>query len=301
MQRENETGRNLMIRTILAPVTGNTSDAGGLAAAFLVAEAFQAHVDTLCIRPHPELRAPIEAASIPAPLARRLVKLATDEQARTAASARSVFDMFSDRHGADPAERGSEATPGRLTASWREATGPMSEIVQEEARLSDLVVLARDADGDRTTGPTIEAVIFNSGRPLLLAPSEQASAIGTAPAIAWNGSSVAARAVRAALPFLQRVGKAVILFTDTSEPGRAADPQRLAGYLEWHGITASIRQVTVGHRQVSDALTESALEAGCDLLIMGGYGHSRVRELVLGGVTQDMLRKDTNLPILIAH
>jgi nucleotide-binding universal stress UspA family protein len=144
-------------------------------------------------------------------------------------------------------------------------------------------------------------VIFNSGRPLLLAPSGQASAIGTAPAIAWNGSSVAARAVRAALPFLQRVGKAVILFTDTAEPGRAADPQRLAGYLEWHGITASIRQVTVGHRQVSDALTESAMEAGCDLLVMGGYGHSRVRELVLGGVTQDMLRKDTNLPILIAH
>jgi hypothetical protein len=92
--------------------------------------------------------------------------------------------MFSDRHGADPAERGSEATPGRLTASWREATGAMSEIVPEEARLSDLVVLARDVDGDRTTRPTIEAVIFNSGRPLLLAPSEQASAIGTAPAIA---------------------------------------------------------------------------------------------------------------------
>jgi nucleotide-binding universal stress UspA family protein len=77
----------------------------------------------------------------------------------------------------------------------------------------------------------------------------------------------------------------VILFTDTSEPGRAADPQRLAGYLGWHGITASLRHMAVGHRQVSDALTESVLEAGCDLLIMGGYGHSRVRELVLGGVT----------------
>ena len=109
MQRENGTGGNLMIRTILAPVTGNTSDTGGLTAAFLVAKAFQAHVDTLYIRPHPELRAPIEAASIPAPLARRLVKLATDEQARTAASARSVFDVFSDRHGANPAEGGSKA------------------------------------------------------------------------------------------------------------------------------------------------------------------------------------------------
>jgi hypothetical protein len=255
--RKGEMGRNLMIRTILSPVTGNTSDAGGLAAAFLMAEAFQAHVDALCIRPHPELRAPVEAASIPAPLARQLVKLATEEQARTVASARSVFDVFSDRYGADLAERGGEAAPGRLTASWREVTGPMSEIVQEEARLSDLVVLAREVDGDRTIGPTIEAVIFNSGRPLLLAPSGQVSAIGTAPVIAWNGSSVAARAVRAALPFLQRVGKAVILSTDTAEPGRAADPQRLVGYLEW--------------------------------------------ELVLGGVTQDMLRTDTNLPILVAH
>jgi nucleotide-binding universal stress UspA family protein len=290
-----------MIRTILAPVTGNTSDTGGLAAAFLVAEAFQAHVDTLCIRPHPELRAPIEAASIPAPLARQLVKLATEEQARTVAAARSIFDGFSDRHGANPAQRGSEAAPGKLSASWREVTGPLSDIVQEEARLSDLVVLTRDADGNRTTGPMIEAVIFNSGRPLLLAPSRQAPAIGTAPVIAWNGSSVAARAVRAALPFLQRVGKAVILFTDTAEPGRAADPQRLARYLEWHGVMASIRQVIVGHQQVADALTENALEAGCDLLVMGGYGHSRVRELVLGGVTQEMLRTDTNLAILVAH
>src|SRR4051812_27170201 len=143
--RKVETGRNLMIRTILVPVMGNTSDAGGLAASFLVAEAFQAHVDTLCIRPHPELRAPIEAASIPAPLARRLVKLAPGEQARMAAAARAGLEGFSERQGADPAKRGSEAVRGRLTASWREATGPMREIVQEEARLSDLVVLARDA------------------------------------------------------------------------------------------------------------------------------------------------------------
>ena len=112
----------------------------------------------------------------------------------------------------------------------------------------------------------------------------------------WYGGKV-----RAALPFLRQSGKAVILFTDIVEPGRAADPQRLAGYLEWHGITASIRQVTVGHRQVSDALIEDASGAGCDLLVMGAYGHSRVRELVLGGVTQDMLRRDTSLPILVAH
>ena len=59
--------------------------------------------------------------------------------------------------------------------------------------------------------------------------------------------------------------------------------------------------MTAGHRQVSDALTEGAMEAGCDLLVMGAYGHSRVRELVLGGVTQDMLRKDTSQPILVAH
>jgi nucleotide-binding universal stress UspA family protein len=291
----------MMIRTILAPVTGNRPDTAGLHTAFVVAKTFQAHVDALCVAPHPELRAPIEAASIPAPLARKLVTLATEEQARTAASARLVFDEFSGKHGADLAQRGNEAVPNRVTAGWREATGPLSEIVPEEARLADLVVLARDAEGEHITGAAIEAVIFNSGRPLLLAPSGQASVIGTAPAIAWNGSSVAARAVRASLPFLRQSGKAVILFTDIVEPGRAADPQRLAGYLEWHGITASIRQVTAGHRQVSDALIEDASGAGCDLLVMGAYGHSRVRELVLGGVTQDMLRRDTSLPILVAH
>jgi hypothetical protein len=88
-----------MIRTILAPVTGNRPDAAGLVTAFLVAKAFQAHVDALCVTPHPELRAPIEAASIPAPLARRLVALATEEQARAAASARSVFNEISGKHG----------------------------------------------------------------------------------------------------------------------------------------------------------------------------------------------------------
>jgi nucleotide-binding universal stress UspA family protein len=291
----------MMIRTILTPVTGHPSDAAGLNAAFLVAAAFKAHVDALCVIPHPELRAPIEAASIPAPLARKLIEIAAEEQARAATSARSVFEQFSGKHGADSAERGGDAAPDRLTASWREATGPMSEIAQEEARLSDLVVMARDAEDGNITGPAIEAVIFNSGSPLLLVPSRQVPVIGTAPAIAWNGSSVAARAVRASLPFLRRSGKALILFTDTAEPGRAADPQRLIGYLEWHGITASIRQVSAGHRQVSDALIENALETGCDLLVMGGYGHSRVREVVLGGVTRDMLRGDTSLPILVAH
>jgi nucleotide-binding universal stress UspA family protein len=291
----------MMIRTILAPVTGNRPDTAGLHTAFVVAKAFQAHVDALCVTPHPELRAPIEAASIPAPLARKLVTLATEEQARAAASARLVFDEFSGRHGADPAQRGNEALPDRVTAGWRKATGPLSEIVPEEARLVDLIVLARDVEGEHITGAAIEAVIFNSGRPLLLAPSGLASEIGTAPAIAWNGSAVAARAVRASLPFLRQSGKAVILFTDTVDPGRAADPQRLAGYLEWHGVTVRIQQVIVGHRQVSDALTESAMEAGCDLLVMGAYGHSRVRELMLGGVTQDMLRRDTSLPILVAH
>ena len=126
----------------------------------------------------------------------------------------------------------------------------MSEIAQEEARLSDLVVMVAvtQRTGHRRTSDR-GGDLRDSGSPLLLVPSRQVPVIGTAPAIAWNGSSVAARAVRASLPFLRRSGKALILFTDTAEPGRAADPQRRsAGYLEWHGITASFRQVSAGHR-----------------------------------------------------
>jgi nucleotide-binding universal stress UspA family protein len=276
-----------------------------LATAFLIARnlspTLQGHIDALCVTPKPEIHAPVETASIPAALGKQLQKIAVQEQAEAIASARAAFEDFRSRFGAVSTEFPDPADASQPTAWWNEMTGALSEIVPEEARLSDLVVFAQDPDVVSIVGGAIEATLFNSGRPVLLAPAADPTSIGTACAIAWDGSSVASRAVRAALPFLSRAGKVAILTAERSDLGRAGDPQRLVHYLQWHGVTASVEKISAGHRAISGALTETAHGLGSDLLIMGAYGHSRVREMVLGGVTHDILRNIPSLPVLMAH
>jgi nucleotide-binding universal stress UspA family protein len=279
-----------MIRKILAPLAGRPVDRHTLATAFQVAQRLGAHVDALCVTPRAEVHAPVETASIPAALSRELLKIATEERADTVAEARAAFEAA--RNGAG--------------ASWGEETGTLGDVIPEEARLSDLVVFAQDPDVVSIVGNAIEATLFNSGRPLLLAPAGDPAAVGSVCVIAWAGSSVASRAVRAALPFLEQADRTVILTTDRGDKGRgdknrAADPERLIGYLGCHDVTASVEKVDTSHRAISTALTETALGLGGDLLIMGAYGHSRVREMVLGGVTHDMLRGAPALPVLMAH
>jgi nucleotide-binding universal stress UspA family protein len=93
----------------------------------------------------------------------------------------------------------------------------------------------------------------------------------------------------------------VILSADRPRSNRAADPLRLAETLTWHGVTARIQEVPTDRSGLSNALVRAALGLNCDLLVMGGYGHNRIREVVLGGVTRDILRQPAALPILMAH
>ena len=163
------------------------------------------------------------------------------------------------------------------------------------------MVFARDEDGDDIMGSGIEVTLFEAGKPLLLTPLAEPASIGKAPAVAWDGGLAATRAVAAAMPLLREAGQAVILSADRPRGNRAADPSRLAETLAWHGITARIHDVPTDRLGLSDALVHSAQELGCDLLVMGGYGHNRIREIVLGGVTRDILRRPAALPILMAH
>ena len=93
----------------------------------------------------------------------------------------------------------------------------------------------------------------------------------------------------------------VIWGAKTRGAAPTADRNRFAPFLAGRGITATPHAVSAGGRSLSTALTETAVDLGCDLLVMGAYGHSRFREMVLGGVTQDILRQPPGLPILMAH
>ena len=275
------------MKTILVPLTGQPHDQRAATTAFLAATRFGAHVEGLCVIPPVEIRTSVEHAAIPAALADELVRIGRADQAAALDGAHHVFD----------------AVRGRFTvsAAWRPVTGLLPDIIAEEGRLADLVVMAQPADGSGALAPAIEAALFASGRPLLLAPAGEPATLGGTVAVAWDGGTAAARAVALALPLLRRAGRVVILAAENPAPGRAADPARLSANLARHGVSALIHPLSPAGRGISRALLDAALEEGADVMVMGAYGHSRVREMVWGGVTRDILREPPPLSVLLAH
>ncbi|HYH39791.1 MAG TPA: universal stress protein [Azospirillum sp.] len=276
------------MKKILVPLTGRPLDRRAVAAAFLAAERFGARVEGLSVMPQVEIRTSIESAAIPKALVEQLMRIGQAEQAEVVDAAHQLFDEAAARH------------PG-LATDWQQATGPLAETIAEEARLADLAVIAQASDGTNAMGPAIEAALFGSGRPLLLAPLPEPSSLGRVVAVTWDGGAAAARAVAAALPFLHRADRVVVLSANAAAAGRSADPDRLSGHLALHGVTAEIHRIAVSGQSISKALLDAARDLGSDLLVMGAYGHSRVRERVWGGVTLDVLREPAALPILMAH
>jgi nucleotide-binding universal stress UspA family protein len=290
-----------MIRKILVPVVGSPSDRRALVTAFQVSDRCRGLVDALCITPHATVHTPTESTSIPSALLTQLHRIASEEQARVAASARQTFEEVCQRHNRVATEGTGAPSPNQASCRWREETGSAGDILPEEARLADLVVLAQDETARDLGAPGIEAVLFGSGRALLLAPKSEPTSVGATVAIAWDGGRAASRAVAAAMPLLHQAGRVVILSGDRPALGRASDPGRLVESLACHGIPAASHNVAANGQHMSQVLMRSAVELGCDMLVMGAYGHSRFREMVLGGVTRGVLDAPVDLPILMAH
>jgi nucleotide-binding universal stress UspA family protein len=289
------------MKRVLVPLTGHSPDRRALVTAFLVSDRCRGLVDALCITPHAEVHTPTESTSIPSALLTQLHRIASEEQARVAASARQTFEEVCRQHNRVATEGTGVPSSNQASCRWREETGSTGDILPEEARLADLVVLAQDETARDLGATGIEAVLFGSGRALLLAPKSEPTSVGTTVAIAWDGGRAASRAVAAAMPLLSHADRVLILSGDRPALGRASDPNRLAESLACHGITAVSHGVTAGGQHMSKVLMRSAVELGCDMLVMGAYGHSRFREMVLGGVTRGVLDAPVDLPILMAH
>jgi nucleotide-binding universal stress UspA family protein len=289
------------MKRVLVPLTGHSPDRRALVTAFLVSDRCRGLVDALCITPHVEVHTPTESTSIPSALLTQLHRIASEEQARVVASARQTFEEVCRHHNRAVTEGDKMLDSSQASCRWREETGSANDILPEEARLADLVVLAQNETARDFGAPGIEAVLFGSGRALLLAPKSEPTSVGTTVAIAWDGGRAASRAVAAAMPLLSHADRVLILSGDHPALGRASDPNRLAESLACHGITAVSHGVTAGGQHMSKVLMRSAVELGCDMLVMGAYGHSRLREMVLGGVTRGVLDAPVDLPILMAH
>jgi nucleotide-binding universal stress UspA family protein len=180
----------------------------------------------------------------------------------------------------------------------------LARVLSMHARYADLVVLGQ-VDPDEHVGSDLpEAVVLASGRPVLVVPHDWAPGpLGERVLIAWDASREAARAVSDALPILeQATAVLVVSINPKSAPlGHGELPGAdIALHLARHEIAVAVQSVETDRMDIGDALLSFASDRGCDLLVMGAYAHSRVRELVLGGATRTVLKSMT-LPVLMAH
>ena len=153
---------------------------------------------------------------------------------------------------------------------------------------------------------TLNAALFDSGRPVLVTPpGDQGGAskpfsVGGHVAISWNGSAEAARSVGSAMGLISKADKVTVLTVDSDRTSAARAPE-LADYLEWHGVVPDTRTFSADSGpSIGEALLAECGTLGVDLLVMGAYTHSRVRQLILGGVTRHVLEQAT-LPLFMAH
>ena len=213
------------------------------------------------------------------------------------------------------AEDRSQAECARLQTVIQTAAGANSDVVitnhrvivgaaldaaTAEARTFDLALLPWCAD-TLSAQDIAHALVFGAGVPVILVPPGAAAGAVDHIAIAWDGSRVAARALCDALPLLPAAGRlSVVTVQGEKALGSNGLAQKLAASLDRRGYTAEALDITLDGRPIATALQDAALSQGAQLLAMGGFGHSRFRDFVLGGATRGVFA-DLRLPVLLSH
>ena len=288
-----------MIKTILVPVSGDAGDAECFDAALIVARAFAAHIDALHVRVDP-VDIALAATSEPggAPLIEELIARLEQNAVEREAAALRAFEEFCSREKLRVVYR-PDADGSAASAQFHIATGDETGALAAFGQAADLIVAGRVGARGAGNRSLLEAALLETGRPLLITGGRPKPAIvGGVAAIAWKPTPQAARAVAAAMPFLARASEIVIMtVAEEEEPDESAG--RLARNLAWHGLRAGTRVLRPGDRGAPETLLAAAQETA-GLLVMGGYGHSRLREWVFGGFT-DRVLEEAPLPVLLAH
>lgn len=285
---------------ILAPVTGRLEDGRVLATAFAAAQPFHAHVMALFV--HPDPREVVSYVYSGAPVSPTIVQSIIDGQTKLAEEARE-----SARSALTATAKDAYATlvhtPAKsssVTCSFVSHYGYIPRIVSEAARFSDLVVFEPMEKGERPELAALLETLTHAGRPVLLTGTEHHAALGRNVAIGWDGRDAACRAATAALPFLGNASRVEILTVQGDRGRTVTGAGALKNYLSFHGIEAEIRNLTQNDDSIADTLLKGAAKSGADLLVMGGFGHSHLREAILGGVTVEVISSHT-LPLFLMH
>ncbi len=289
----------MSLSTLLTIIDGRTGSESALRTALCVGEKLGAYVEAFHVRDFSMTMAPVVPEAMSTVLVQEMLD-AIDAQAEERAKvARDLYETHCVALGIPQADPGGTPELGKHCAAFVEISGLEEEETAKRGRLFDLLVFGQPAsqDLDRMS-PALRAALFETGRPVLMAPAETPGSVGTRIAIAWDNSREATRACAACLSFAAQAEAVTIV--SVREAGSAAEPADLAQYLSRHGIQADTRTIDPGDQTVGHALLGVAEQLDADLLVAGAYGHSRFHEYIFGGATKELIA-DAPLPVLMAH
>lgn len=221
-----------------------------------------------------------------------LIELQREENTKAASNAVGRFEAAGKKAAVSAETRVVDATFGSAPTLFAQL-----------ARRFDLAVVGQaQREQGATDALMIEAALFESGRPIVVVPYIQKRGLTLERVLAcWDGGHTAARAIGDAMPFLMRA-KAVDIVTVAEERKEEETPSgaKLIDHLVRHGVKAKVKRMAKGDISIEDVILSYAADSGADFLVMGGYGHSRLREFILGGVTRGILASMT-VPVLMSH
>ena len=287
----------MSVRKFLLPVSSSASAEAALHAGLMLAKMWNAHLQVLHIRADSRDIVPIAGEGLSGAMIEEMMSATERESGSRALSLRELFYAVTK----EQVVAVGDALPGRNepSASFTTLTGREDQLIAHQARLSDLTIVPHPQAGeDVAAADALHAVMFDSGRPVLLAPVVPPESIGKRVVIAWNGTAFAASALASAMPFVRQAEAVCILHSpDYFRPGPSA--AEVAEYILHHGVAAEVREFFPRNRVVGAGLMAAAADFGADLMALGAYSTaSRLRQLILGGVTRYVLENAT-LPVLM--
>lgn len=278
------------MKTVLLPTAPHDQMASTMECAVMLARRFDSYIEGFALRPPMA-----EIVSVDMVMG---LTWAADERGdlEGETQARQLFEKFMSDN-AVPRDAGAA---GGLCCRWTADAPPGDDYIGSHSRVFDVTILGKP--NQRAAGPrmaTLEAVLFEGGRPVLIAPPEPVATLGETILIAWNGSTETAHIVAMAMPLLPAAKRIVVLTVEGAMvPGPTGE--QLARSLQRHGLTVESVAMTAGKRNPGQVILDHASEIGCDLLIKGAYTQSRIRQMIFGGATSHILANAT-IPVFMAH
>jgi len=290
------------IKNILLPLNGSGDLESVMGIALEFAKRFEAHLSAVVVGSDPSEVATLAGEGLSAGMVSEMIDAAANEAQRRAIEVRAYFDALMRQNAIERYSPSSASSPPseHVSASLDVLDGSEHDAITWRARLADMTLVPFLAtDADPRASETLHAILFDSGRPLVIAPPKPPKSVGKRIAIAWNGTPESSLALRCTLPWA-KTAEAVQILTSPTYQRRGPEAEDVLAYLRLHGISATARTFEPIDRSVGSGLLTAAQEFEADMLSMGAYSHSRLRQMILGGVTRHIL-ENANLTVLMSR